>query len=124
MGRGPEMTPQMRSRLCELRKIGWSALKIHKQHPEVPISTIKSTIRRESIRDDNKTLPRSGAPRKLSEEQRDHLYDLVQTNPQITLRELVEAVDGAVQKRSIQRLLTEMKLPRPKVPQAQNSKKP
>lgn len=121
MGRGQEMTPQMRSRICELRKIGWSALKIHRQHPTIPISTIKSTIRRESIRDDNKTLPRSGAPRKLTEEQRDLIYDLVQTKPGITLKELVEAVDGAVQKRSIQRLLSEMKVKRPQVSKAKET---
>lgn len=107
------MTPQMRSRICELSKIGWSASKIHQKYLTIPVSTIKSTIRRESIREDNKTLPRSGAPRKLTEEQRDHIYDLVQTNPQITLNELVEAVDGVVQKPSIQRLLSEMMVRRP-----------
>ena len=107
--RRTELTPQLRSRLCELRSLKYTFSKIHSIHPEVPLSTIKSTCRKEHERTNNQSKRRPGAPRKLSEEQRDHLYDLaVHENPHIKNRELVEEVDEAVKKRSIQRLLREM----------------
>ena len=42
--RGKELSPQTRSRICELNSIGWGYKRIHNKHPEIPISTIKSTI--------------------------------------------------------------------------------
>ena len=108
-GKGRELSPQMRSRICELKSIGYSYSKIHSIHPEIPLSTIKSTCLREKARDNNCSKPRSGAPRKLTEEQRDYLYDLaVHQNPRITVEELCSEVDFVVQKRSIQRLMQEM----------------
>ena len=56
----------------------------------------------------NHTLPRSGRPHGLTEEQRDHLYNLVTANPDIKMRDLLESVDTAVNERSIRRLLKEM----------------
>ena len=108
-GKGRELSPQMRSRICELKSVGYSYSKIHSVHPEIPLSTIKSTCQREKVRDNNCSKPRSGAPRKLTEEQRDYLYDLaVHQNPHITIQELCSEVDFVVQKRSIQRLMQEM----------------
>ena len=107
--RTTELSPQLRSRLCELRNLGYSFPHIHKIHPEVCLSTIKTTYYREANRINNQSKPRTGAPRKLSDEQRDHLYDIAtHQNPHITNRELVNEVDGTVKKRSIQRLLREM----------------
>ncbi|KAI1852611.1 hypothetical protein JX265_003093 [Neoarthrinium moseri] len=109
MGRGPELSPQLRSRICELRSIGWTTGQIHKKHPDVPISTIKSTIRREALRENNVSRPRTGARRKLTEEDRDYLYDLVvHQNPNITHADLLEAVDHKIKARSLQYLLREM----------------
>ena len=95
-----ELTPQMRSRTCELRKVGLGPTRIHRLHPEISINTIKTTLRPEKDRDDNKTRSRSGAPRKLTDEQRDHLFALSQ-KPGIKMSELVKAVDGAVHKQYI-----------------------
>ena len=107
--RTTELSPQLRSRLCELRSLGWSFPRIHRLHKEVPLSTIKTTCYRETKRVNNLSMRRSGAPRKLSDEQRDHLYDLaVHQNPHITNQELVEEVDFTLHKRSIQKLLREM----------------
>jgi len=103
-----ELTPQMRSRICELHSIGWGYKRIHSKHPEVPISTIRDTIKMESRRQDNKSLPRSGRPHQLSEDQRDHVYELSLQNPNIKYADLIEEVDNAVQKRSLQYLLQEM----------------
>ena len=109
--RGKELSPQTRARICELNSIGWGYKKIHKKHPEIPLSTIKSTIYNERKRLDNHSLPRSGRPHGLTEEQRDHLYNLVTANPDIKMRDLLESVDGAVKERSIRRLLNEMSPP-------------
>jgi transposase len=108
MPRGVELSPQMRSRICELRSIHWSYGRIHRKYPEIPISTIQTTCRRERIRQDNQTRPRIGAPRKLSEQQRDHIYDTIQQNPHVMIPDLLAEVDHVVKKRSIQRLLNEM----------------
>ena len=104
-----ELSPQLRSRICELRSIGYSCNKIHKIHSDITISTIKTTCRRGKSRIDNKSKPRSGAPRKLSEEQRDHLYNIaIYQNPYIKHRDLLEEVDRAIKKRSLQGLLREI----------------
>jgi hypothetical protein len=98
----------MRSRICELHSIGWSHSRIYKKHPEIPLSSIKTTIHRESIRNDNETRLHSGRPRKLTEAQRDHIYDLSQSNPHVKLKDLLAEVDFCVRMRLIQRLLHEM----------------
>ena len=104
-----ELTPQMRTRICELRAIGWSYRKIKEYHREIPFGTIKTTCRREPTRDDNKTRPRSGTPRKLTKEQYDHIYNFVEhRNPYIIMPDLLAEVDHAVKKRSIQYLLREI----------------
>jgi len=107
--RDTELSPQLRSRICELRSLKFSYGQIHQIHQEISLSTIKSTCQREALRTDNQTKPRTGRPRKLSDEQRDHLYDVVtHQNPHIKIRELLEEVDNVCTKRCIQRLLREM----------------
>ena len=109
MARGRELTPQLRSRICELRSLGFSYGRIAEIHPEVSRSTIITTCRREALRNDNVTQPRSGAPRRLTDEQRDYLYDFaVHQNPHSKMRDLLAEVDGAVKKRSVQKLMREM----------------
>jgi hypothetical protein len=97
-----ELSPQLRSRICELSSIHWSARRIHEKHPDIPISTIRTTIRRQASRDDNKPLPRSGRPQSLTEEQRNHVYDVVNhTNPHIKMRDLLREVNDACKKRCL-----------------------
>jgi transposase len=108
MGTGRELSPQMRSAICELRALNYSHSRIHKLHPEIPLGTIKSTLRREATRLDNQSRPRSGGPRKLTETQRDLIYDTVaHTNPSISHKDLLDLVDNAVKVRSLQDLLRE-----------------
>lgn len=108
---GSELSPQTRARLCELGSIGWSARRIHAKHPEIPISTIRTTLRRESQRVNNTSKKRSGRPRSLTEEQRDYIYDIVTNkDPHIKMRDLLHEVDDVAKKRSVQRLLREMNL--------------
>jgi transposase len=99
----------MRARICELSSIGYGAKKISTIHPEIPISMIKYTIRAEKQRIENNSKPRSGQPRKLTEEQRDRIYDIAtHENPHISYRDLLESVDNAIKERSLRGLLREM----------------
>jgi hypothetical protein len=67
------LSPQMRSKICELTSIGWGYNRIYNLHPDIPISTIKSTVLLERKRNDNQSRQHSGAPQKLTEEQRDNV---------------------------------------------------
>lgn len=109
MASGAELSPQLRSRICELHSLSYSYTQIHKIHPEVKLSTIKTTCRRENLRVNNTTRPRSGAPRKISEVQRDYIYDIVvNQNPHITNRDLLDEVNAICKERTLQRLLREL----------------
>lgn len=107
--RGPELSQGQRDRICELRSLGWGPTRIHKHHPEIKLCTIKSTLQKEKKRDNNKSQSRSGAPRKLTEEDRDHIYDTINhTNPQIQHRDLLREVDNKIKTRSLRYLLREL----------------
>lgn len=107
--RGKELTPQMRSRLCELHTVNkWGARRIHHAHPDIPISTIHSTLRREATRDDNVSQQRPGRPKKLTDEDRDRICELVRRNPQIQYRELLEEVEHRVVRSTLSRLCNEL----------------
>ncbi|GFP58381.1 hypothetical protein TASIC1_0010019200 [Trichoderma asperellum] len=102
----------MRSRICELHSVGYGYKRIHQIHPEVPVSTIRYTVKKEADRSDNKSLSRPGQPRKLSEEQRKQIYETVmKENPDITNRELLASVGNAVKLRALQYVLREMRVP-------------
>jgi hypothetical protein len=109
MGRSPKLSPQARSRICELASLRYTPTQIHKIHPEWKISTIKTTVKRESLRVDNITSPRSGRNRILIAEQRDKVYDTVKHHDlHIKIRDLLREVDDIVKKRTMQRLLREL----------------
>jgi hypothetical protein len=108
--RGPELSPQMRARICELRSLGWSYGRIHLKHPELSISTIGSTCRKEAIRANNATCSRPGRPRVITEEQRDLLYDTATTAPSISYEKLQAEAAPDASVRSIKRLLQEIHL--------------
>lgn len=105
-----ELSAQLRSRLCELKSYGLTYAQIYRAHPEIPRGTIRTTIYREHHRVDNKTKPRSGRPRKITEEERDHLLDLTTSNPHIKYKDLVNEVDAEVSKRTVRRLFQEMRI--------------
>lgn len=104
-----ELDPQTRSRICELRSIGWSHRRIQSKYSDIPLGTIKTTINRERIRDNNTTRPRPGQPRRLTDEHRSRICELVKDNPDIKIDDLLKEVNHVVKKRSIQRFLQEMR---------------
>jgi hypothetical protein len=108
--RGPELSSQMRSRICELRSLGWSYNKIKAKHPEIARTTIANTCRQESKRLNNVSQPRPGPPRVITEEQRDMLYDEAISAPSISYEALQAQVALTASIRSIKRLLQEMNI--------------
>ncbi|EAA61553.1 hypothetical protein AN7765.2 [Aspergillus nidulans FGSC A4] len=104
--RRKELTPDIRARLCELKAIGWKVTKIHKRYPDIPYSTIRSTIMRENARKNQQSCPRSGRPKKISPEEQQQLLGLVETDQHIKMRELSEAVQSGPSVRTVQRLLS------------------
>ncbi|KAH7111378.1 hypothetical protein EDB81DRAFT_671487 [Dactylonectria macrodidyma] len=72
---------------------------IKKLHPEIPLGTIKTTLRRGAQRIDNRSQPWSGRPRAITDETRDFIYDTVtHTDPHITHRELLDSIDNVCKK--------------------------
>jgi hypothetical protein len=86
--RGPELSPQMRARICELRSLGWLYDRIRIKHLEIPKSTIGDTCRQEAKRLGNTSQPRPGPPRVITEDQRDILYKGATTAPKISYEAL------------------------------------
>ncbi|EHK46442.1 hypothetical protein TRIATDRAFT_299102 [Trichoderma atroviride IMI 206040] len=110
--RGKELSPTLRSRICELHSVGYGYKRIHQMHPDVPVSTIRYTIKKEADRHDNKSMSRPGQPKKLTEEQRRQIYETVtSSNPNISNSELLASVGNAVKLRSLQYVLREMRVP-------------
>jgi hypothetical protein len=95
MTRGPELEPYVRERICELKRSAkWGAKRIQKHaFPNIPLSTIHYTLRQEAKRCHGISIARSGAPRKLTEEYRDRVYEAIQNNPSITREDLLAEVD-------------------------------
>jgi hypothetical protein len=100
MAKSKELDPTMRARICELHSIKWGYKRIHSKYPNISISTIRYTIKMESKRLNQISLPRSGGPHKLSQEQCDHLYDLANQNPHIKIRELLQILAGQGRRRA------------------------
>lgn len=106
--RGAELDPFLRTRLCVLRTTAkWTYKQIQNEYPHIPLSTIKSTILRESNRVNNHSQARSGRPSKLKEEDRARIREAFHANPQVTYDELLVVVDYKVGKESLRRFLND-----------------
>lgn len=103
--RGKELDPQTRSRICELKLQGWSYTRLSERFPDIPVGTMKSTVRRESARENNVTKPRPGAPKKLTEDDLARIKQRILEDPHVTIKDLLAVVDFKCHRRSIQRLL-------------------
>lgn len=106
--RNQELDPFTRTKLVELKTVAcWTYKQIHAQYPTIPIATIKSTVARAAKRVDNQTVPRSGRPRKLDENDKEKLLHAIDENPRVTYEDLLSEVDNKVKRASIWRLLHE-----------------
>jgi transposase len=107
----PELSPQLRGRILELRDLGWSLARIAQKH-ELPKSTVQYTVAQgnERAARNQASKPRIGAPRVISEDQRDAIVEALNATPSITHLALQqqEALNASVD--TIRRLLREMNM--------------
>ena len=91
--------------MVESKSIGWSYTQTPKRYLHIPISTIKTTIRRSSIRGlRQETLPRSGTPQKLTNDEKSLLFQAIEENPRIKHSELLALVNYKVSRQTISRI--------------------
>jgi transposase len=93
MARSKELTPTIRARISEMHEIGWEYNCIHTRYPQIPLSTIQYTIKKENQRNDQQSLPECGRPKALTSEQQNYLLELATKDPHIRMRELQTAVN-------------------------------
>lgn len=78
-----ELSPQLRGRILELRSLGWSLQKIATKH-QLLKSTVQYTVMKAKERAaSQESLPRQGAPRVISEDQRDALLEAITLTPEM-----------------------------------------
>lgn len=112
MARGPELLPHVRERIYKLKRSAKQGAKRIQKHayPHIPLSTIHYTLRQEAKRVYGISIPRPGPVRKLTKEDRDRVYDAIQSRPDITRKDLLAEVDYKVKRHSIWRLTHKMGL--------------
>ena len=78
-------------------------------HLDIPLSIIRDTIKKEQARGVNQcSKPRSGAPEKLTDEDKEKLLNLTIQNPHIQYEALRNAVDNRVTIRTIQNMFYQL----------------
>ena len=102
-----ELDPTTRARICELHSIGWGYKRIYKRYPYVSMSTIRNTIKLESSRSNQCSLPQSGGPKKLSPSEENELLK-AEEDKHTKMRELQNAVNNSVSKSTVQQLFQTM----------------
>ena len=110
MARSKELTPTLRAKLCELRDIGWTYKSINLRYPDIALSTIQYTVRKERQRSEQQSLHRSGRPKAISLEEQQRLLDLISENEHITMRELSQSLPSRPSIRTVQRLLRSLSM--------------
>ncbi|KAJ5116783.1 hypothetical protein N7456_001131 [Penicillium angulare] len=94
-----------RTQICTLKNIaGWSYSQIQAHFPHIPRSTITTTVKREPSRRNNQTVRRTGAPKKLGEEEKKKLLDALDNDPRITWDDLEKVIDRKAGRHCIRRL--------------------
>ncbi|MBE3044504.1 hypothetical protein IMZ48_18435 [Candidatus Bathyarchaeota archaeon] len=107
-----ELPPETRAHILKLAA-HLAPRQIAALYPEIPPSTIRTTLSRAASRGPaHASRPRTGRPRVLTAEQRDHVYDLLaHKNPEIRMRDLLEEVDFKVKARAMRLLVRELGFP-------------
>lgn len=82
--RGPQLDVYTRTKITTLRSEGLKYKEIHARLPHIPFGTIASTCYLENKRQNNATSPRSGRPRKISEDDRDRMFEAIHSDGEAT----------------------------------------
>lgn len=114
MARGVELKPAVRLKIVEGRELGLTYQQLATRHG-ISKNTIIKTCRMAAKRIDGKSLPRSGAPRRLNEDARDAIYEIAMVEQtRISWQELTEFAnfysEYEVSQRTVKRLLADMNI--------------
>ncbi|KXG52020.1 Guanylate kinase/L-type calcium channel [Penicillium griseofulvum] len=91
-----ELTPAIRERICELHSAAkWGYKRIHRRYPNVSLSTIRYTIKKEHERHDGVSKPRSGRPKKPKDANKVKDADKVQDADQVQDADKVKDAERA-----------------------------
>ena len=113
MAYGKELSVETRVRILELHDIGWSMQKIATKH-SLAKSTVQYTITKAreragaSVNCSQASLPRTGTPRVITEDERDAITETIEKNPYVTHEELRKEHVPHSSVRTMQRLCNEM----------------
>ncbi|KAJ5117887.1 hypothetical protein N7526_010910 [Penicillium atrosanguineum] len=98
--RGRHLQPHQRVKIVELKDIGWSYRAIQERYPDIPLSTIKSTVLQPNKRGPTQaSLQRSGRPQKLSIE--DNILQAIEIDSRINIDKLLEAIGYRVSRTTL-----------------------
>lgn len=106
--RGPrkQLDVYTRTQICTLRNVaGWTWAQIQAHFPHIPKSTLITTVKREKTRHHNQTIRRTGAPKKLNEDDKKKILAALDKDPRITWDDLEKVIDRKAGRHSIRRLI-------------------
>ena len=101
---GHELKPIQRAQISAYKAVGLTNDQIGARVFGAP-TTVSSTLLRNQLRNDFKSLPRSGRPPALSKNDRRNILRIVRANPKITYQALRHEAGVAVHKNTLYRLL-------------------
>ena len=106
MGRGSELTPDMRGRICALRNSAkWSYNQIAREL-NIPKATVRVTVDREAKRGPgNTTMKRTGRPGLLDDAEKDRIFQHIKDNPSCSRKDLLQLIDNKISLATLRRLL-------------------
>jgi hypothetical protein len=101
---GHELSSKLRNRIIGAHDAGRGATEIGRMY-NIPESTVRYTIEQESKRDNQTTLPRSGAPRTYTKYFERQLLRYVRLNPKHTYEQIRTALGTSLKRGTLRKIL-------------------
>lgn len=76
----------------------------------IPLGTLKSTVKREKTREKNETSPRSGRPRIIGDTEKQVLFDAIDKDPRVKIHELLAQLNVECCQKTLYNCLRECNL--------------
>jgi transposase len=99
-----ELTPSERAQLVGAAKVGTPITQIARVF-SIDESTVRYTLKKHDIRNNDASLPRSGRPKALSDRDRRTILRMIRMNPKMTCGKLIQEAGLEVSKKTVYRML-------------------